>query len=104
MCRVPCSKDAAAADALELVTALFGDVDLDNDGRICFTEFQAFCKKAQRTIRRRGIAGIRATPVPPQFLKDRAMERLFAVGPSRCSPPSHPPHCEPLFLELTGIT
>jgi hypothetical protein len=41
MCRVPCSAEAAAADALELVTTLFGDVDLDNDGRICFTEFQA---------------------------------------------------------------
>lgn len=52
------------------------------DGRICFTEFQAFCKKAQRTIRRRGIATItgtgKASPVPPQYLKDRQLERLFA--------------------------
>ena len=58
-------------------------MDLDHDGRVCFAEFEAFCKKAQRAIRRRGIAGVagaaKASPVPPRYLKDRALERLFAA-------------------------
>ena len=58
-------KEAAQKDALDLVTALFDDVDLDHDGRICFTEFEAFCKKAQRAIRRRGIATVTGTGQGP---------------------------------------
>ena len=40
-------------DAVDLVSKLFNDVDLDKDGRVCFDEFTAFCKKAKRVLRRR---------------------------------------------------
>ena len=46
---------AREADALELVRVCFGDVDLDKDGRVCFDEYRAFCKKAKRVLRRRAL-------------------------------------------------
>lgn len=76
---------AASAEtsvAVELVTAFFDDVDLDRDGRVSFNEFTVFCKKAQRVIRRRGIATVSGTgkaAVPPKYAKDRELERLFAA-------------------------
>ena len=53
---------AREADALELVRVCFGDVDLDKDGRVCFDEYRAFCKKAKRVLRRRAlVAGAAAS-------------------------------------------
>ena len=53
---------AREADALELVRVCFGDVDLDKDGRVCFDEYRAFCKKAKRVLHRRAlVAGAAAS-------------------------------------------
>ena len=46
---------ADEAEALELVRVCFEDVDLDKDGRVCFEEYRAFCKKAKRVLRRRAL-------------------------------------------------
>ena len=46
---------ARESDALDLVRVCFGDVDLDKDGRVCFDEYRAFCKKAKRVLRRRAL-------------------------------------------------
>jgi hypothetical protein len=50
------------------------------------------------------IAGIKATPVPPQFLKDRAMERLFAgycfIGAGRATARGRAMLDERRFLRL----
>ena len=46
---------ADETEALELVRLCFEDVDLDKDGRVCFEEYRAFCKKAKRVLRRRAL-------------------------------------------------
>ena len=69
-------------DASDLVATLFEDVDLDRDGRVCFSEYEALCKKITRALRRRTIAvgagAGDAPPVPPEYFRDAALERAFA--------------------------
>ena len=78
------SGDASSMDgALELVTKLFDDVDLDRDGRVCLAEYEAFCKKAQRTLRRRTMSSAHgptaAAPVPPAYVNDAQLEEMFVA-------------------------
>ena len=78
------SGDASSMDgALELVTKLFDDVDLDRDGRVCLAEYEAFCKKAQRTLRRRTMSSAHgptaAAPVPPVYVNDAQLEEMFVA-------------------------
>ena len=78
------SGDSASMDgALELVTKLFDDVDLDRDGRVCLAEYEAFCKKAQRTLRRRTMSSAHgptaAAPVPPVYVNDVQLEEMFVA-------------------------
>ena len=78
------SGDVASMDgALELVTKLFDDVDLDRDGRVCLAEYEAFCKKAQRTLRRRTMSSAHgptaAAPVPPVYVNDTQLEEMFVA-------------------------
>ena len=74
---------AREADALELVRVCFGDVDLDKDGRVCFDEYRAFCKKAKRVLRRRagaGAARFRAAGSAAPDVRPQLRVRAAAVG------------------------
>ena len=76
--------DSASVDgAIELVSKLFDDVDLDRDGRVCLAEYEAFCKKAQRTLRRRTMSSAHgpttAAPVPATYATDARLEEMFVA-------------------------
>ena len=76
--------DSASVDgAMELVSKLFDDVDLDRDGRVCLAEYEAFCKKARRTLRRRTMSSAHgpttAAPVPAAYATDARLEEMFVA-------------------------
>ena len=76
--------DSASVDgAIELVSKLFDDVDLDRDGRVCLAEYEAFCKKARRTLRRRTMSSAHgptaSAPVPATYATDARLEEMFVA-------------------------
>ena len=78
------SGDASSVDgAIELVSKLFDDVDLDRDGRVCLAEYEAFCKKARRTLEADDVVGTfgptASAPVPPAYATDARLEEMFVA-------------------------
>ena len=71
---------ADETEALELVRVCFEDVDLDKDGRVCFEEYRAFCKKAKRVLRRRALTAQEKTTNTRGSFGTEVRRLTFGVG------------------------
>ena len=75
--------DSASVDgAMELVSKLFDDVDLDRDGRVCLAEYEAFCKERADASRRTMSSAhgpTTAAPVPAAYATDARLEEMFVA-------------------------